>query len=104
MSPLSAPISAGLRISNWPPRHPSRRMEPCLPAGLAQARNVATHRRNAQLVAAQAELAVDAARTAGNGATVALARRRGIARQLLQLHRRFHLLLEAGRLAADGLL
>src|SRR5690606_5768770 len=74
------------------------------PAGLAQAGPVAAHGRFAQLVAAQAELAVHAARAAGHGAAVALAAGRGVARQLLQLHRGFHLLLVAGVVAADDLL
>src|SRR5437868_6884516 len=72
-----------------------------LPARLAQARDVAAHGGFAQLVAGQAELAVHAARTAGQDAAVALAGFGGIARQLLQLDRGVHLLLVARRLAAD---
>src|SRR5690554_1396884 len=67
-----------------------------LPGRLAQSRHVATHRGFAQLVAAQAELAVDGARTAGHGATRRLARRGRVARQLLQLGHGLHLLVVAG--------
>src|SRR5690348_561052 len=75
-----------------------------LPAGLAQARHVAAHGRFAQLVAAEGKLAVDAARTAGQLAAVALARGTGVARQLLQLGLRGHLLLIRGfRAEHDGL-
>src|SRR5690606_31947230 len=44
-----------------------------LPAGLSEARNLAAHRRLAQLGSAEAELAVVAARAAGDGAPVAQA-------------------------------
>src|SRR5690606_29653542 len=89
MSPLSAPISAGLRIALL------------LPGSLAKAGDVATHGGFAQLVAAKAELAVHATRAAGQRATVALAAGRRIARQLLQLHRSDHLLLVRGGGAGD---
>src|SRR5690606_2812418 len=56
-----------------------------LPAGLAEARNFAAHRRLAQLVASEAELAVVAARPSGDLATVAQADLARIARQGLQL-------------------
>src|SRR6187399_182377 len=71
-----------------------------LPAGLAQTRHVAAHGRFAQLVAAERELAIDAARTAGQRAAVALARRAGVAWQLLQLRLRSHLVV-VGRLRAE---
>src|SRR6185503_15230374 len=67
-----------------------------LPTGLAQAGHVATHGGFAQLVAAEVELGVHGARTAGQRATGALAGRAGVARQLLQLALRFHLLLVGG--------
>src|SRR5580692_1978178 len=63
-----------------------------LPACLGQAGNFAAHRNVAQLVAAQAEFAVRAARTPGQLASVAQPRRAGIARQLLQLVARRHAL------------
>src|SRR5690606_12236970 len=81
------------------PRHP--RTAPLggpgslLPAGLAQARHVAAHGGFAQLVAAQAELAVHATRAARQFATGALAARRRIARQLGQLGSRIDLLFVA---------
>src|SRR5688500_7200776 len=55
-----------------------------LPARLDDAGHFALERQVAQLVATQAELAVDAARPAGQRAAVAQANRRGVARQLLQ--------------------
>src|SRR5690606_17413038 len=55
-------------------------------------------------VAAEAELAVDATRTARQLAAVALAARRGVARQLLQLGGGVQLLLVRGGLAGDHLL
>src|SRR5690606_10234259 len=72
-----------------------------LPAGLAQAGDVAAHGGLAQHVAVEAELAVYAARAPGQGTAAALAALGRVARQLLQLHRVVHLLLVAGRLAAD---
>src|SRR5690606_16260745 len=56
-----------------------------LPAGLGHAGDFAAHGHFAQFVARQAEFAEDATGTAGHDAAVALARRAGIARQLLQL-------------------
>src|SRR5262245_45726103 len=56
-----------------------------LPAGLDHAGHFALEREVAQLVAAEAELAVHAARPAGEGAAVAQAHRGSVARQLLQL-------------------
>src|SRR6185369_4019615 len=56
-----------------------------LPAGLDHAGDFAPHRDLAQFVAAEAELAVDAARAAGQLAAVAQPGRAGVARQLLQL-------------------
>src|SRR5665213_3482755 len=54
------------------------------PAGLDDARDVALERQFADLVAAEAELAERATRPTGNAAAVALARRIGVARQLLE--------------------
>src|SRR5205085_9169797 len=56
-----------------------------LPARLDDAGHFAAQREIAQLVPAEAELAIDAARSAGERAAVANAHRRGVARQLLQL-------------------
>src|SRR4029079_19520029 len=75
-----------------------------LPAGLAQARHVAAHRRLAQLVTGETELAVHAARAAGQLAAIALARRARVARKLLQLRRGGELVLVRGRRARDDLL
>src|SRR5690606_2044687 len=94
-------ISAGLRI-RW--NRPGDGTGCRLPAGLAQAGNVAVHGRLGQHVAAQAELAVHRARAARQGAARGVARRRGVARKLLQLHGGVHLLFVARRLAADDLL
>src|SRR5690349_3310824 len=58
------------------------------PARLDDARHFAAHRQLAQLGPAQAELAVYAARPAGQGAAVAQPGGRGVARQLLQTHAR----------------
>src|SRR5512138_2176192 len=55
-----------------------------LPARLREAGDLAAHREFAQLVATQTELAEHPARAAGDGAPVALARRAGVARQLLE--------------------
>jgi len=55
-----------------------------LPASLGDAGNFAPHRHFAQFLTAQTELAEDAARTPRHGAAVALARRVGVAGQLLQ--------------------
>src|SRR5690606_36029223 len=102
---LSAPISVdtglGIRDSDSQERvrfaRESRIPNPGfrLPGRLAQAGNVAAHGRLAQLVAAQAELRVHGARAAGQGAAGGLAGGRGVTRQLLQLDRRFHLLVVA---------
>src|SRR5688572_27415565 len=56
-----------------------------LPACLDHAGHLALQGEVAQLVAAEAELAVHAARPAGQCAAVAQSHRRGVARQLLQL-------------------
>ncbi|KAG1254987.1 hypothetical protein G6F68_010595 [Rhizopus microsporus] len=56
-----------------------------LPAGLGDDGDFALHRHFTQFVTRQAELAEHTARTTGDHATVTLARRIGIARQLLQL-------------------
>src|SRR3954468_22498408 len=76
---------------------------PCafLPAGLDDAGHFALEGEVAQLVAAQAELAVHAARPAGEGAAVAQAHRRSIARHLLQLHARLLLRLLGGARVVD---
>src|SRR6185312_1556688 len=83
-----------------PPHRVGRIRPPCPSLGLtnclAQAGHVATHGGFAQLVAAEVELGVHGARTAGQRATGALAGRAGVARQLLQLALRFHLLLVGG--------
>src|SRR5688572_23458754 len=60
-----------------------------LPAGLDHAGHLALEREVAQLVASEAELAVHAARPAGERTAVAQAHRRRVARQLLQLDARF---------------
>src|SRR5262249_18021675 len=67
-----------------------------LPARLDHAGDFALERQVAQLVPRQAELAVHAARPAGEGAAVADAHRRGVARQLLQLEARLFLRLIGG--------
>src|SRR6478736_2559961 len=73
-----------------------------LPARLDHARHLAAQRELSQLVAAQAELAVHAARPARQGAAVAQARGRGVARQLLQLGARGIALLVRGLLVLEG--
>ena len=55
-----------------------------LPAGFHQTRYVAAHGGFAQLVTAQAELAVEAVRTTGQAATVTQAAGAGVTRLLLQ--------------------
>src|SRR5688572_12918212 len=75
-----------------------------LPARLAESRHVAAHRRLAQLHPAQAELAVVAARTAGDRAAAVLAARARVARQLLQRLDRRHALLVRSLRVADLLL
>src|SRR5215831_14128153 len=67
-----------------------------LPARLDHAGHLALEREIAELVAAEAELAVHAARPAGERAAVAQAHRRGVARQLLQLVARGFLRLVGG--------
>src|SRR5262249_13740164 len=57
----------------------------CLPASLDHAGDLALQGKVAQLVAAEAELAVHAARPTGQRAAVPEPHRRGVARQLLQL-------------------
>src|SRR5436309_13132067 len=74
-----------------------------LPARLDDAGHFALEREVAQLVATQAELAIDAARPAGEGAAVARAHRRRVARQLLQLAARFFLRLVGGARVVDDL-
>src|SRR5688500_19278500 len=74
------------------------------PARLAQARHVAAHRRLAQLHAAEAELAVVAARAARDRAAAAGAARARVARQLLQRLDRRHAVLLRGLRVADLLL
>src|SRR3954467_9871654 len=59
-----------------------------LPTCLDDSRHLALEGKVAQLVAREAKLAIHAARTAGQRAAVSDAHRRGIARQLLQLHAR----------------
>src|SRR5262245_41152852 len=59
-----------------------------LPARLGEAGDLAPHRDLAQLVARKAELAEVAARAAGQGAAVAHADRRAVARQPLELRAR----------------
>src|SRR6187399_1323718 len=60
-----------------------------LPARLDHAGDLAAHRDLADLVAREAELAERAARAAGDGAAIAQAHGRRIARQGLQLRARF---------------
>src|SRR5262245_45862423 len=75
-----------------------------LPACLDDAGHFALEREVAQLVPPEAELAVDAARAAGERAAVAQPHRRGVARQLLQLGARLFLRLVGGARVADDLL
>src|SRR5450432_3225500 len=72
-----------------------------LPARLGDARHVAAHRDFAQLVAPQTELAISAARAAGEFAAVAQPRRIGVARQLLKLQTRLITHLFGLRLIVD---
>src|SRR6185436_19254562 len=74
-------IGDGITHAHWISPGPSRR----LPAGLDDAGDVALEGELTDLVAAETELAERAARAAGELAAVALARRVGVARQLLQL-------------------
>src|SRR6185437_13959276 len=74
------------------------------PTRLAQPRHVAAHGGFAQLAAGEAELRVHGARTAGQRAAGAQARRAGVARQLLQLGRGGHLVVVARIGAGDDLL
>src|SRR5688572_31940381 len=74
------------------------------PARLAQSRHVAAHRRLAQLDAAEAELAVVAARAARDRAAAAGAARARVARQLLQRLDRGHAVLLRGLRVADRFL
>src|ERR1700741_1841464 len=75
-----------------------------LPAGLAEAGNVAAHRCFAQLGATQTELPIIAARAAGDRAALALATLARITRQRLQRRDRgFALRRRARRLANDFL-
>src|SRR5207247_3424925 len=74
-----------------------------LPARLDDAGNLAAHRIFAKLVAAQTELAENAARTTGQRAAVAKPRRVGVARQLLQLEARGEAILVGNlRVLDDG--
>src|SRR5690349_3981509 len=93
-------VSSGLlpsRISN-----PESRL--LLPARFPQARDVTTHGGFTKLVTAEAELAVDTARAAGQRAAIALARRARVARKLLQLDRRSQLVVVGRRRAGDDFL
>src|SRR5258706_6798258 len=74
-----------------------------LPACLDDAGHFALEREVAQLVAAQAELAIHAARPAGQRAAVAQPHRRRVARQLLQLVARGFLGLVGGAGVIDHL-
>src|SRR5947207_1054309 len=74
-----------------------------LPARLDDAGHFALEREVAQLVAPEAELAIDAARQASEGAAVAQAHRRGVARQFLQLAARFFLRFVGGARVIDDL-
>src|SRR5689334_15819583 len=71
------------------------------PARLDDARHLAAQRQLAQLVAAQAEFAIDAARAPGQRAAVADAHGRGVARQLLQLVTRLFSCLVGGARVLD---
>src|SRR6185503_9861133 len=74
------------------------------PARLDDAGDLPAHRVLAQLVAAQAEFAVVAARTTGQRAAVAQPRLVGVPRQLLQLHaRRVAVLVGRARVGDDRL-
>src|SRR5436190_23786083 len=74
-----------------------------LPARLDHSGNLAAHGDLADLVARQAELAERAARPAGDGAAVAKAHGRGVARQALELGARLFLRLVGGlRVLDDG--
>src|SRR5690606_11662689 len=75
-----------------------------LPARLRQARNLAAHRRRAQLVPAEAEAAIEAARASGDRAATAQPHRARIARQLPQTYLRSELLLVGRARIADDLL
>src|SRR5258705_3343417 len=74
-----------------------------LPARLDHAGHLAAHRQFAQLDAPQAELLVHAARAPGEGATVAQAHRRRVARQPLQLGARRVAVLVGRLLVVDHL-
>src|ERR1700752_1733046 len=74
------------------------------PARLGEPGNLTTTGDLADLHPREAELAVHAARAAGNGAAVTLPRRTGIARLRLQLHLRSHALFGGALGAADQLL
>src|SRR5688572_4062451 len=74
-----------------------------LPTCLDHARHLAAQREVPQLVAAQAELAIDPARPAGERAAVAQPHRGGVARQLLQLGTRLFARLVRGALVVDDL-
>src|SRR5688572_13806493 len=74
-----------------------------LPTGLDHARHFAGHDEVAKLAAPEAELAVDAARPAGDRAAVAQAHRGGVARQQLQLDARGFAVLVGGLLVVDRL-
>src|SRR5438045_7001199 len=74
-----------------------------LPARLDDAGHLALERQVAQLVATQPEHAVDATRTARQGAAIAQTHGRGVARQLLQLEPRLFLRLFGGPHVVDDL-
>ncbi|CRI66189.1 hypothetical protein THIOKS12670016 [Thiocapsa sp. KS1] len=72
-----------------------------LPTCLDDARGIAAHHRLADLVAREAELAINRMRTTADSAAALLARRTGIARKLLQLGQRLFDLLAACAAVVD---
>src|ERR1700733_12881037 len=75
-----------------------------LPARLAEPRNLAAHRDFSNLHSRQPELAIHAARAAGDGTTVAVTARAGIARLGLQADLRGRALFRRRFRTADGFL
>src|SRR5690606_3599536 len=106
---------AGIATSGWPTIWALRirtsmsaigsvmLIEVSLPARLDDAGHLAPQGELAQLVAPQAELAIDAARASRHRAAVAQAHGRGVARQLLQLRARDLLRLVRGAGVVDHL-